>query len=57
LREVILALFGSYTPLIDPVSGSAVLGVAGLDWPWIAGVFLFGLTLYCILRILGGAVK
>ena len=53
MRELITTLFGEYTPLVDPQTGSAVLGVAGCDWEWIAGVFLFGIVLFCFLRMVG----
>lgn len=32
-------------------------GAAGVDWPWICCVALFGLTLYCIFRLIGGLLK
>ena len=52
MRELITTLFGEYTPLVDPQTGSAVLGVAGCDWEWIAGVLLF-----CFLRMVGVLLK
>lgn len=39
------------------VSTQYVPGLAGLDYHWIAGALLFGLFLYCVLRMLGGAAK
>lgn len=57
MRELITTLFGEYTPLMDPQTGSAVLGVAGCDWEWIAGVFLFGIVLFCFLRMVGVLLK
>lgn len=57
MREIIIQLFGTYTPLLDPVTGQAVIGVAGVDWEWIAGVFLFGIVLYSFLRLVGVIFK
>lgn len=56
MKEVIVALFGSYSLTFDPNTGNVVCGLAGLDWPWLAGVALFGLTLYCVLRLIGGVI-
>jgi len=73
LRDLVVALFGSYTPpsyteyhwFFNPVDGSGYsdvvnvipAGSAGIDWPWIAGVALFALTLYCVFRLIGGILK
>ena len=54
---LIESIFGEYTPLIDPVTGSVVYGVAGVDWPWIAGVALFGICLISFFKILGVVMK
>ena len=65
LGQVIVDLFGEYEPRTQTVTeimsdGSAVTheeivpGVAGLDWQWLAGVGLFSLFLYCVLRMIGG---
>jgi len=35
----------------------AVPGIAGLDYAWIAGAFLFATMVYGILRIIGGLLK
>ncbi len=34
-----------------------VPGLAGLDWEWIAGAALFGLFLFCVMRLIGGLLK
>lgn len=60
MKQLILDLFGTYEPVsyLDADSVSVIpSGVSGLDWPWIAGVGLFALTLYCVFRILGGFYK
>lgn len=68
LTSALIDIFGEYTPRTQTVTtyfadGSSVQsvevvpGIAGLDWVWISGVFLFALFLYCLMRLLGGAVK
>lgn len=32
-------------------------GLAGVDWPWVAGVLLFALVLYSFLRLVGVLLK
>ncbi len=34
-----------------------VPGLAGMDWEWIAGTALFGLFLFCVMRLIGGLLK
>lgn len=66
--SMVTALFGEYTPRTYSVTtylsdGSTVTtteyvpGLAGLDWPWIAGVVLFSLVLYSFFRLLGGVLR
>ena len=61
-------IFGEYQPRTYTVTtylsdGSAVTsteivpGLAGMDWAWISAVGLFALFLFCLMRLLGGAVK
>lgn len=57
MREIIVSIFGQYTPQVDPVSGAAVLGVAGCDWEWLAGVLLFAIVLFCFMKLLGCFLK
>ena len=61
LKQLIIDLFGSYSPItyqIEDSSGNLLdvipSGSAGVDWAWIAGVLLFALSFYCIMRIVGG---
>ena len=60
MRDLILSLFGTYTPVtftdVDCVDVIPA-GLAGVDWVWIGGLFLFSITLYCVFRILGGWFK
>lgn len=66
--EALESIFGEYQPRTYSVTtylpdGTAVTsteivpGLAGLDWVWIFGVGLFALFLFCLMRLLGGAVK
>ena len=32
-------------------------GAAGVDYEWLAGVFLFGILLFCLMKLLGGVLK
>ena len=68
LVSVMTEIFGEYSPRTQTVTtyladGSSVVsvevipGLAGLDWLWISSVGLFALFLYCLMRLLGGAVK
>lgn len=72
MKALIISLFGAYSApsdtIIEYVWNPALedfeivtnfitpSGLAGLDWPWIIGVSLFGLTLYSVLRIIGGVI-
>ena len=62
------SIFGEYHPQTYTVTtylpdGSTVTsvevvpGLAGLDYAWIAGVALFALFLFCLLKLIGGVVK
>lgn len=60
MRDIIISLFGTYTPITYTDGNNVSIipdGFSGVDWTWLAGVLLFALTLYCVLRILGGAFK
>lgn len=68
MRSMIVDLFGSYQPVtyseyfyytaadgtvMQDVNEVVASGLAGVDWPWIAGVFLFAIVLYSLFRLLG----
>lgn len=71
LKALITSIFGEYTPvmttavvtetvdnettttLVDVVAG----GAAGVDYTWLGGVFLFGILLFCLMKLLGGILK
>lgn len=68
LPGVVKSVFGEYHPrtqtitetLVDGTvltSTECVPGLAGLDWYWISGVFMFGLILWSFFRFLGGVLK
>lgn len=68
LPGVLVALFGEYQPRTQTVTeyladGTEVTyqqyvdGLAGLDWTWIASVVLFAMSLYCVLRMIGGCLR
>lgn len=65
---MIIDLFGSYQPVTyteyisyTTADGATMWdsyevvasGLAGVDWPWVAGVFLFAIVLYSLFRLLG----
>lgn len=60
MKDAILIIFGTYEPVTTAVVNAAgetvnavASGMAGVDWPYIAGVFLFGVVLYCFFRLVG----
>lgn len=68
MRSMLIELFGEYTPVmfeqvhyiqtadggyIKVMSDVVASGLAGVDWPWVAGVFLFAIVLYSLFRLLG----
>lgn len=65
MRDLIQTIFGVYTPVTYEVLGTdgAVLytavadGAAGVDWTYVAGVFLFAIVLYSFFRLLGVVFK
>lgn len=68
MRNMLVSLFGHYEPvtythyftytaedgtvLVDSFEQVAS-GLAGVDWPWVMGVFLFAIVLYSLFRLLG----
>lgn len=68
MSGLLTSMFGTYSPRTQTVTehlsdGSTVTytevvpGLAGLDWPWIASVALFFMSLYCIFRMIGGLLR
>lgn len=68
LAGLVSSIFGSYTPrtyMTDTVVDGVIVdtveqyvpGLAGLDYEWIAGVALFGIMLFCFMKMTGGLLK
>lgn len=60
MKDLIISIFGVYEPVsvINALGETEYLsGVAGVDWPYVLGVIGFFVTLYCILRIIGGVIS
>lgn len=68
VRSVLVSIFGEYQPRTQSVSTyydgqlmdsstEYVPGIAGMDMEWIAGVIVFTVLLYCLMKLLGGMVK
>lgn len=68
MRSALVAIFGEYTPKTQSVSTyydgqlldtstEYVPGLAGMDMEWIAGVVVFTVLLYCLMKLLGGVFK
>lgn len=64
MKDLIISIFGEYSPVMDSIVNDAgetvetiAPGVAGVDWPYVLGVLGFFLTLYCVLRILGAVIS
>lgn len=68
LSELVYQLFGTYTPrtqtvtVLNPDGSTSVYseiipGLAGLDWNWLLAAALFLVTMYCVLRMIGGVLK
>lgn len=56
MRTLIQSIFGVYTPLLDS-QGQVIKGISGVDFEYLVGVFLFGICLFSIFRILGVVIK
>lgn len=71
LKALIVSIFGEYTPVmttmavtetVDNVTTTTLVdavaaGAAGVDYEWLSGVALFGIILFCALKLLGGVLK
>lgn len=53
MKQLLINLFGQYTPLTDS-NGDIITSIAGIDFPWIFGILIFVILLFCLLKILGG---
>ena len=71
LKSLVTSIFGEYTPvtttsIVTETVGNdtcqylvetVASGAAGVDYEWLAGVFLFGILLFCLMKLLGGVLK
>lgn len=71
LKALVTSIFGEYTPVtttsvISQTVGNdtqqylietVAPGAAGVDYEWIAGVLLFAIMLFCLMKLLGGVLK
>ena len=71
LKALIVSIFGEYAPVttttavtetVDNVTTTTLIdtvasGAAGVDYAWLSGVALFGILLYCVMRIFGSILK
>lgn len=55
IKELIQSIFGGYSPVL--VDGVPLSGVGSVDFEYIAGVLLFAVTLYCVLRIVEAVIR
>lgn len=71
LKAIVVSIFGEYTPVTTTTTVTETVGsettttlidtvaegAAGVDYEWCAGVLLFAVLLYCLLKLLGGVLK
>lgn len=55
MQTILQNLFGTYQPVTYTTSDGAVVadGLAGVDIPYVSGVIIFCICLYCTMRIIG----
>lgn len=56
----LVSTFGTYTPVTyTDGSGVSVIpsGMAGVDWQYLAGVFIFCIFIFSLFRFLGGIFR
>lgn len=60
MKSLIESLFGTYSPVTYEVAAGdtyetvVASGMAGVDWPYVLGILLFGIVLYSVLKCLNG---
>lgn len=73
MKALITSIFGAYTPVtyqyewsqwdsateqyITMRATKVADGMAGVDWPFVLGVLIFVVSLYCVLRIIGAVIN
>lgn len=56
LKGLLTNLIGLYQPNTYQIDGDYEViadGLAGVDLPWVLSALLFGLSLYCVFRLVG----
>lgn len=59
MRDFLTDILGSYSPVTYTDSNGIDIvasGLAGLDWEYIFTGVLFCITVWCVLKILGGII-
>lgn len=71
LKALVASIFGEYTPVtttsvVTETVGNEIrqylvetvaTGAAGVDYEWLAGVLLFAILLFCLMKLLGGVIS
>lgn len=71
LKALVTSIFGEYTPITTTsvvfqtvgndthqyLVETVAPGAAGVDYEWVAGVLLFAIMLFCLMKLLGGVLK
>lgn len=56
LRDFIVSLLGEYEPLYN-VNDDPLVGLAGVDWPWVIGAACFVVMLLGVISVLRVLLK
>ena len=60
MTNLLHQIFGTYTPItyIDAAGNEVIAaGTAGVDWEYLGGIFLFGICLFCVFKLIGTLLK
>lgn len=65
MRQLVESIFGVYSPNLTAfydetgqyVGDVVAAGAAGVDWQYICGVLLFGIALWCTLRMIEAVIR
>ena len=53
--QFLSGLFGNYTPVLSS-DGSAAIGMAGVDFPYVFRAIIFIVVIYSVFNLLGGII-
>lgn len=63
MKDLIISIFGTYEPImyeIENANGTleeiVPSGMAGVDIPFVCGVFIFAIAFYSVFRMLGSII-